>query len=108
MPVLFDHDPITGVTQYFDYDPIKDEISLTSVQDVSKLLDALKEARNNPDNWKRGVKESWAHYATIPSVVEMELKKKGIDIYDKNATKAIIKEIEQNYPWLKATDAKHG
>jgi hypothetical protein len=36
----------------------------------------------------------------------MELRKKGIDLYDKGQTKAIVREIEQNYPYLKATTAR--
>jgi hypothetical protein len=40
--------------------------------------------------------------------VEMELKKKGIDIYNPNQTKELLKEINTNYPYLKATIAKHG
>jgi len=40
--------------------------------------------------------------------VEMELKKKGIDIYNPHQTKELIKEINTNYPYLKTTTAKHG
>ena len=107
MPILFDHDPITGVAQYFDYDPLKDEVSLTSVQDVSGFLDHMNNLRNNEDYSKRGMKKDWWHYASIPAIVEIEMRKKGIDIYDKNATKAIIKEINENYPWLRATTKRH-
>ena len=108
MPILFDTDKITGVSQYFDYDPVKDEYHLTSVQDPTSLLEALKQKRNDPEAWKNGVKQEWAHYASIPSVVEMTMKKKGIDIYNPQQTKEILKEINTNYPWLKATTAKHG
>src|SRR6185503_3548553 len=107
MSLLFDHDAVTGVTQYFDYDPVNDNFSITSVQDVKPLLDHLQELRNNPNYSQRGIKHDWWHYATIPSVVEMELKKKGIDIYNKHQTKEIIKEINMNYPWLRATDKRH-
>jgi hypothetical protein len=106
MMIYFDHDPITGVTQYYDYDALKDEHSITSVQDVSGFLDEMKRRRDDPEYWKNGVKEEFAHYATIPSIVEMELRKKGIDLYDKGQTKAIVREIEQNYPYLKCTTAK--
>lgn len=107
MPLLLDHDPLTGVTQYFDYDPIKDEFSITSVQDVKPFLDHLQALRNDPEYSKKGMKAEWWHYASIPAVVEIEMRKKGIDIYDKSATQAIIKEINTNYPWLKATEKKH-
>jgi len=108
MSILFDKDPVTGITQYFDYDPTKDEYQITSVQDPTSLLEKLKQVRNNPDIWQKSVKESWAHYASIPPVVEMQLKAKGIDIYNKDQTKELMKEINTNYPWLKTTTKRHG
>ena len=104
--LYFDHDPITGVTQYYSYDPMTDEHSLTSVQDVSALLDEMKRRRDDPEYWKKGVKEEFAHYATIPAVVEMQLRKKGLDIYNGHQTKEIIREIEQNFPFCKSTTAR--
>lgn len=108
MPILFDKDPVTGVIQYYDYDASKDEHLITSVQDTTALIDQLKKIRNGEEAWQKGVKESWVHYASIPPVVEMELKKKGIDIYNKHQTKELLKEINTNYPWLKTTNKKHG
>jgi hypothetical protein len=104
--IYFDHDPVTGVVQYYDYDPMTDSHSITSVQDVSAFLDEMKRKRDDPDYWKKGVKEEFAHYATIPAVVEMQLKAKGIDLYDKDATKALIREIETHYPFCKTTTAR--
>lgn len=108
MAILFDHDNMTGVTQYFDYDPLNDEIRITSVQDVSALIDRQKMLANHDDYSKQGIKGDWWHYASIPAVVEIELRNKGIDIYDKNCTKRLIKEINEHYPWLKATGKRHG
>jgi len=107
MPILFDHDKVTGITQHFDYDPITDMIHLTSSQDVTAILDDIQQKRNDPEAWAKGVKKEWAHYATIPTIVEMELKKKGIDIYNPNQTKELLKEINTNYQYLKATIAKN-
>ena len=108
MAILFDSNPDTGITQYFDYDPLKDEVRLTSTQDVSGFMEHLKRLRNDEEYSKRGMKQDWWHYASIPAIVEIALRNKGIDIYDKNATKRIIKEINENYPWLKATGKRHG
>jgi hypothetical protein len=108
MPVLFDHDPVTGVSQHFDYDPVSEQIHLTSSQDLTFFLEQLKQKRNDASAWKKGVKEEWAHYASIPAVVEMALRKKGLDIYNPAQTKEILKEINTNYPFLKATTAHHG
>lgn len=108
MAILFDKDPVTGLTQYYDYDPLKDEHLIHTVQDPTALIEQLKQIRNNPELWNNGVKESWAHYASIPPIVEMQLKAKGIDIYNKDQTKELLKEINTNYPWLKTTTKNHG
>ena len=107
MPILFDHDPETGITEYFDYDPITDQVLMTYSQDTSAMLDTIATARNNPDNWNKGVKESWAMYASIPPVVQMELMKKGLSLDRKDDMKAILKEINTNYPFLRLTDKWH-
>ena len=108
MAILFDKDLTTGIIQYYDYDPVKDEHLIQSVQDFEPLIEKLKQARNNPDTWTKGVSESWVHYASIPPVIEMKLKQKGIDIYNKDQTKELLKEINTNYPWLKTTTKNHG
>jgi len=107
MPLFFDYNPDTGITQYFDYDPVNDEITLTSEQDCTSLIDQMTRLRNDDDYSRNGMKQEWWHYATIPAIVEIDLRKKGLNIYDKNATKAILKEINQNYPALKATTKTH-
>jgi len=104
MPVFFDHDPITGVTQTYDYDPLTDTHAITSHQDLSGFLENMKRLRDNPDHWRRGAKEDFAHYATIPPVIEMEMRKKGINIHDSTHTKRLLNEINTAYPYLKATD----
>lgn len=107
MSILFDYDVETGIRTTFDYDPIRDQAFLTYEQDVTGFLDRMNELRNNPEISAKGMKENWWHYASIPEVVEMQLIKKGLSIYDKNHTAAILKEINQNYPHLKATEKHH-
>lgn len=107
MPILFDYDPHTGVSEYFDYDPIKDQASITTEQDVTGFLDRMNAIRNTPEISAKGIKEDWWLYASIPTVVELELLKKGLKLHDKNHTKAILKEINANYPFLKATEKRH-
>lgn len=107
MPILFDYDPETGVREYFDYDPIKDQVSITTEQDVTGFLDRMNDIRNTPEISAKGIKEDWWLYASIPTVVELELLKKGLKLSDKNHMKAILKEINANYPYIRATDKWH-
>lgn len=107
MAVLFEYDPETGITTHFDYDPIKDDITLSYTQDVSALLERTKQMRNNEDYSKKGMKEDWWHYCVIPETVEMELHKRGLSLYNKDHFKDIYKIINSEYPYLKTTTKKH-
>ena len=107
MPILFDSDPETGATEYFDYDPIKEEFSVRTEQDVTFFLDRMNAIRNNPDISAQGIKEDWWLYCSIPTVVELELLKKGLSLSNKDHYKAIMREINQSYPYLKATTKHH-
>lgn len=107
MPILFDHDPETGVSEFFDYDPIKDQVSITMSQDVTGFLDRMNELRKNPEHSAKGIKEEWWHYCSIPPVVELHLRNKGLHLENKDHMKAILREINTNFPYLKATDKCH-
>lgn len=107
MKRLFDHDPVAGLTTYFEHDPVTDQVTLSYQQDVSGFLDVLRRKRNNEEATKKGIKDGMWHYATIPPVVIMELKAKGIDIFDPSQTKAMMKEINANYPYCKTTTKVH-
>lgn len=107
MSILFDIDAETGVKTLYDYDPIRDQVFLTYEQDVSHFLDRMQAIRNNPEISAKGIKEDWWLYCSIPEVVEMELMKKGLQLHNKDHMQAILKEINTNYPWLKATDKWH-
>ena len=107
MPVLFDVDPETGMKEYFDYDPVKDQVFMTYEQDVSHFLDRMDAIRKNPDISAKGIKEDWWMYASIPPVVEIALKNKGLDLHNREHMPKILKEINANYPYLKATDKWH-
>jgi hypothetical protein len=105
MSVFFDYNPDTGVTQTFDYDPVTENVTLSSSQNLDSFFEAVKQRRDNPDAWKKGVKEEWAHYASIPHVIEMKLREEGIDINNPNQTKELLKAINTKYPFLKTTTA---
>ena len=82
----------------------KDSIVIGSVQDVEPLLDHMKEKRDGIDT---GIKRGYWHYCSIPTIVEVELRQKGINIYNKHQTKEVLREINTNYPHLKATRRHH-
>mgnify|MGYP001585467840 CR=1 FL=1 len=107
MSIFFDYNPDTGVTETFDYDPITEDVMITATQDVSGFLDRMNELRKDPEFSKKGMREDWWLYASIPTVVEIELRNKGLCLENKDHTKAILKEINTNFPYLRATEKWH-
>lgn len=104
MAEFFDYNPHNGMV-YHTEEGEGDDLILRSEQDVDPILDALKEKRNKDDG--SGIKRGYWHYCSIPTMVELELRQKGINIYNKHQTKEVLKEINTNYPHLKATRRHH-
>lgn len=106
MPEIFHHDPLTGATEYFDYEEDTGIAHIRTVQDVSPLI-RRNQAMANQGLADNGIKEGWWHYADIPAVVELELRRKGIDIYNPDHGRRMFQEINANYPYLKLTHKTH-
>ena len=106
MSKFLDYNEARGTWYETDYDASDDRLVIHTKQDVQPVLDDNKIARNSGKG-DAGVKGEFWHYATIPAHVEVELKQKGINIYDKNNLKQLFKEINTNYPYLKRTNLKH-
>lgn len=98
----------TGDTStYMAMDESSGNITIQTVQDVKPFLERMKQMRLNADYSKKGIKEEWWHYASVTNVVIMELRNKGIDFFNPDDMKKALKEINTNYPYLKATDKIH-
>ncbi len=102
---FFDYDPATGATEYVEWNP-DGTFSITTEQDVQPYIDFAKALANErvTDGNFRG--EGWL-YAIIPPVVQSQMFQRGINILDKNDAKKVVREINQNYPWLKTTHRHH-
>ena len=105
MSKFFDFDPTTGMT-YYTEDGEGDKITVHSVQDVQPFIDHATRVRNSGVADK-GIKRDVWKYCTIPTHVELALRDKGINIYKKEDQKAMLREINQNYPYLKYTRLHH-
>ena len=102
----FDHDPLTGVTEYYEQTP-DGKISIHTYQDVSQIVESSKALANSgepDDQWK---KNGWTMYAQIPLVVVGQMLKRGINVFDQNHIGAVVREVNQNYPLLKTTYKHH-
>ena len=105
MAKYFDYDPFTGMHETMDIED-SGRVTIHQEEDVAPVLDNCK----GNANWgltDHGIKRSFWHYADIPLSVVLELKKQGIDIYDRNCTKAMFDKINRDYPYLKVTAKTH-
>ena len=99
MSEFFDYNPNNGMR--YDTEEGHEKITVHSTQDIEPLLDHLKDKRGKER------KAHFRHYCSIPTFVEIELRNKGINIYNKDHTARVLREINQNYPKLKATNLHH-
>ena len=108
MAEFFDWNPARGTWYEWEDDPQTGGFMIHTKQDVRPSLDWNKKQRNHGHNDLGGLRDGsdLKHYASIPAHVELELRQKGINIYDKNNTKRLIQEIERNYPLCKVTNRK--
>lgn len=105
---ILDHDPLTGVTTYFDYGS-DDVAHVTYVQDPTSVLDTAHEMRTVAEYTRHGIKNDLWHYARIPDVVAMEMwTKHGVNMMKPPIDwKSVLRCINTHYPWLKVTDKTH-
>lgn len=93
-------------TQTYAYNPDTDTHAITTHEDVSVLLDALKEKRNQSMR-SFGKVEEWSHYASVPPTVQVQLRNMGLDINNRDHLKKICQVIDRDFPFLKATTKIH-
>src|SRR6478609_7220532 len=92
---ILDYDPVTGITDYFEYDSLTDTTTISNFQDVEPILEGNKTLRNDTEYTKDGIKKEFWHYATIPNIVQMEiLRKHGVDMDNKNHWKKFCRILE--------------
>jgi hypothetical protein len=108
MSDFFEIDPLSGIRTDFKWHESTNEYQMIRTEDVEPALEAAKTARNEDGLGLKDIKRSWWHYCTIPPIVQLQLRAKGINIHDKDHQDRMIAEINTNYPHLKMTTGKMG
>ena len=107
MSEFLDFNASRGTWYSTDYNAHEDELYIHTKQDVSPVLERMRWERNSGIGDKK-INQEFAHYASIPAGVEVEIKEKyGISIYDKHETKKLLKIINRDYPYLKTCNWNH-
>lgn len=108
MSDFFEIDPDYGIRTDFKWHEADNEYRITRVADVEPILDAANAARNEHGLGREDIKRNWWHYCSIPPIVQLQLRAKGINIHNKDHQARMLEEINTNYPKLKMTTGSMG
>ena len=108
MKRLLDVDPLTGETVWFE-DTNDGYFQIRHEQAVEALLDHNKKLANDTDRTKKGIKEDWWHYGSVPNIVLQEWSLKvGGNILSKEHEKDFFRFLNSpEYAYLRTTHGKH-
>ena len=106
---LIDIDPVTGLATWHDYDSVTDETTIGYSADSTPILEQNKAMAKDDDFTKKGIKEGWWLYASIPAEVQVKwMIEYGIDIMNKHHGPRISKLLnDPEYRYLKTTPKNH-
>ena len=108
MSEFFEYDPLTGITTDTRWDENLQQMTLTRSANVEPVLDFAKAMSNEVGMNREGMKKGWWLYAKLPPIVILQLRAKGINVFDKNDEKRMFEEINSHYPHLKCTTGMQG
>lgn len=92
---LFDYDPMTGVTEYFE-DLGGDEFAIRTVQDCEPIIEMNKAKQSAGRDYYAKDKDMW-RVASIPVGVQMKwLIEEGIDVLNQDHWPAVKKKLNSN------------
>lgn len=108
MSDFFEIDPVTNIRSDFTWNENDQQYSINRYSDVEPVLDFTKEVANTVGMNRGDMKQGWWCYAKLPPIVILQMRAKGINVYDKNDEKRMFEEINTHYPHLKMTTGNHG
>lgn len=108
MSELFEIDPLTGIRTDLSWSEHEQKMTVIRTADVEPVLDWTKEKANTLGLNRHDIKEGWWLYAKLPPIVILQMRAKGINVFDKNDQKRMFAEINTHYPHLKATTGNEG
>lgn len=108
MSEMFEFDPITGIRTDLHWSESEQKMTLHRYADVEPVLDYAKEMAADTSVSQRGIKQGWFCYAKLPPIVILQMRAKGINVFDQNDQKRMFAEINSVYPHLKTTTRNEG
>lgn len=108
MPEFYEYDPVTGIKTETAWDENAQEMTLIRTADVEPVLDYTKERANTVGLNRKDIAEGWWAYAKLPPIVILQMRAKGIDVFNRDHQMRMFQEINANYPHLKMTTGNEG
>lgn len=108
MAEFFEYDPITGIRTETSFDDVTGEMTLIRSADVDQVVNFTRACANEAGLNKEGIAEGWWLYAKIPPIVILQMRAKGINVFDEGDQKLMFRELNEHYPHLKCTTGSEG
>ena len=108
MSEFFEYDPVTGIRTDMDFDALTGDVTLRRTANVESVLDFAKERAAAIGRDVEGMREGWWVYAYLPAIVMLQMRAKGINVFDRTHQKRMFAEINEHYPHLKCVNALEG
>lgn len=107
MAKTFEYNP-DGSYYVMEDDNSDGSLLITQVQDVKPALDWARKQKNSGQNDLGGARDNgdMKHYATVSMGAIMEMRKEGIDFWNKDHEKAMLQWIERKAPKCKVTNRR--
>ena len=106
MSEFFEMDALTGIRTDLAWNESAQEMTLIRTADVEPVLDFTKACANEAGLNREGIRAGWWLYAKLPPIVILQMRAKGINVFDQNDQKRMFEEINAHYPHLKCTTGK--
>jgi hypothetical protein len=103
MSDFFEYDPTYGIRTDTSWSEHEQKMTLIRTADVEPVLDWTKSVANEVGLNRADIKQGWWLYAKLPPIVILQMRAKGINVYDQNDEKRVFAEINTHYPHLKCT-----
>lgn len=103
MSEFFEYDPTTGIRTDTAWNESTGEMTLIRAADVEPVLDFSKAVSNEVGLNREDIKKGWWLYAKLPPIVILQMRAKGINVFDQNDQRRMFEEINASYKHLKCT-----
>ena len=108
MSDFFEIDPISGIRTDFTWCERTQEYTLHRTCDVEPYLNRARGKAAAVGLNRGGIKAGWWHYACLPPIVIVQMRAKGINVFDQNDSARVFEEINTHYPHLRTTTGNEG